>query len=165
MSPYGLPAAGSVGSHSPEMSHPSGCLCSLPRNRPVAWFPASARWHVFSAALRLPPSLPLMSPYGLPAAGYPASARWHVFKFPVSNFQSPLPPSALSASPREHSFHSPVCLLRSRSCRPTGCLRDSPERLPKPPGSREVLFLFPLILNPKHINPRTFTAIFFQKKD
>jgi hypothetical protein len=40
-----------------------------------------------------------------------------------------------------------------------------PERLPKPPGSREVLFLFPLILNPKHINPRTFTAIFFQKKD
>mgnify|MGYP000941299493 CR=1 FL=1 len=79
MSPYGLPSAGSVGSHSPEMSHPSGCLCSLPRNRPVAWFPASARWHVFSAALRLPPSLPLMSPFGLPAAGYPASARWHVF--------------------------------------------------------------------------------------
>ena len=33
----------------------------------------------YSAALRLPPSLPLMSPYGLPAAGYPASARWHVF--------------------------------------------------------------------------------------
>jgi hypothetical protein len=22
-------------------------LYSLPRNRPVAWFPASARWHVF----------------------------------------------------------------------------------------------------------------------
>ena len=31
----GLPSAGSVGSHSPEMSHPSGCLCSLPRNRPA----------------------------------------------------------------------------------------------------------------------------------
>ena len=41
------------------------------------WTCAIAR--VFSAALRLPPSLPLMSPYGLPAAGYPASARWHVF--------------------------------------------------------------------------------------
>ena len=47
MSPFGLPSAGSVGSHPPGMSHPSGCLCSLPRKRPVAWFPASARWHVF----------------------------------------------------------------------------------------------------------------------
>ena len=47
MSPFGLPSAGGVGSHPPGMSHPSGCLCSLPRNRPVAWFPASARWHVF----------------------------------------------------------------------------------------------------------------------
>jgi len=28
----------------------------------------------------LPPSLPLMSPFGLPLAGYPASTRWHVFK-------------------------------------------------------------------------------------
>ncbi|NBR49657.1 hypothetical protein EBU02_12605 [bacterium] len=65
MSPYGLPAAG---------------------------YPASARWHVISASLRLPPSLPLMSPYGLPAAGYPASARWHVFKFQVSGFQFLLPP-------------------------------------------------------------------------
>ena len=103
--PYGLPSAGSVGSHPPGMSHPSGCLCSLPRNRPVAWFPASARWHVISAALRLPPycgcppwatlltrcsaslrlppSLPLMSPFGLPSAGYPASARWHVFRSQV----------------------------------------------------------------------------------
>ena len=34
----------------------------------------------------LPPSLPLMSPFGLPLAGYPASARWHVFRFPVSSF-------------------------------------------------------------------------------
>ncbi len=59
-------------------------LCSLPRNRPFACFPASARWHLFSAALRLPRSLPLISPFGLPAAGYPASARWHVFRFPVS---------------------------------------------------------------------------------
>ena len=32
----------------------------------------------------LPPSFPLMSPFGLPSAGYPASARWHVFQFPVS---------------------------------------------------------------------------------
>jgi hypothetical protein len=32
----------------PRMSHPSGCdLCSLPHNRPVAWFPTSTRWHVF----------------------------------------------------------------------------------------------------------------------
>ena len=56
-----------------------GRLCSLPRNRPVAWFPASARWHVISAAIRLHRSLPLISPFGLPSAGYPASARWHVF--------------------------------------------------------------------------------------
>jgi len=39
MSPYRLPAAGSVGSHPPGISHPSGYLCSLPRNRPVTWFP------------------------------------------------------------------------------------------------------------------------------
>ena len=52
-----------------------------PFGLPAAGYPASARWHVFSAALRLPPSLPLMSPYGLPSAGYPASARWHVFRF------------------------------------------------------------------------------------
>ena len=31
----------------------------------------------------LPPSFPLMSPFGLPLAGYPASARWHVFQFQV----------------------------------------------------------------------------------
>ena len=77
-------------------------LCSLPRNRPFACFPASARWHVFSAALRLPRSLPLISPYGLPAAGYPASPRWHVFPSPVSGFRFLLPPpSAIPASPRE----------------------------------------------------------------
>ena len=39
----------------------SGCLCSLPRNRPVAWFPASPRWHVFrfpvSSFCFLPPTL------------------------------------------------------------------------------------------------------------
>ena len=37
------------------MPHPSGCLCSLPRNRPVAWFPASARWHVFRFPVSVPP--------------------------------------------------------------------------------------------------------------
>jgi len=47
-------------------------------NRPVAWFPASARWHVFRS---------------------PVSS----FRFPVS-----APPSAVPASPRESSFHSPV---------------------------------------------------------
>ena len=61
ISPYGLPSAGSVGSHPPGMSHPSGCLYSLPRNRPVAWFPASPRWHVFrfpvSSFCFLPPTL------------------------------------------------------------------------------------------------------------
>ena len=36
----------------PRMSHPTGCLCSLPRNRPVAWFPASARWHVFQFVVK-----------------------------------------------------------------------------------------------------------------
>ena len=35
----------------------------------------------------MPPSLPLISPFGLPAAGYPASARWHVFNFPASGFR------------------------------------------------------------------------------
>jgi hypothetical protein len=55
----------------------------------------------YSAALRLPPSLPLMSPFGLPAAGYPASARWHVF--------------------------APAQLIRrlSRPGPPSGCLRQS----------------------------------------
>ena len=62
----------------------------------------------YSASLRLPPSLPLMSPYGLPSAGYPASARWHVFA-----------PAHLALS---------------------GSLRESPERLPKPPGSRETIW-------------------------
>ena len=52
ISPFGLPSAGSVGSHPPGMSHPSGCLYSLPRNRPVAWFPASARWHVFQFVVK-----------------------------------------------------------------------------------------------------------------
>ena len=50
----------------------------------------------FDSLLRLPPSLPLMSPFGLPSAGYPASARWHVFRFQVSGFRFqvflPLPP-------------------------------------------------------------------------
>jgi hypothetical protein len=31
----------------------------------------------------LPPSFPLMSPFGLPLAGYPASARCHVFRFQI----------------------------------------------------------------------------------
>ena len=50
----------------PRMSHPSGCdLCSLPRNRPVAWFPASARWHVFQfqvSSFPFPFFLPPRSP-------------------------------------------------------------------------------------------------------
>ena len=50
MSPFGLPSAGLV-RIPPGTSHPSGCaLCSLPHNRPVAWFPASAHWHVFRFA-------------------------------------------------------------------------------------------------------------------
>ena len=66
ISPFGLPAAGSVGSHSSQNVSPYGLLlCSLPRNRPVAWFPASARWHVFRFQVSgfrfqvsgLPPSL------------------------------------------------------------------------------------------------------------
>jgi hypothetical protein len=62
MSPYGLPSAGSVGSHSSQNVSPYGLLlCSLPRNRPVAWFPASSRWHVFRFPVSgLPPSRPLM---------------------------------------------------------------------------------------------------------
>ena len=46
MSPFGLPSAGLV-RIPPGMSHPSGCSCSLPRKPPFAWFPASARSHVF----------------------------------------------------------------------------------------------------------------------
>ena len=91
----GLPSAGSVGSHSPEMVirrlarptppselpcgslsrpfpkvsvHPSGCLCSLPRNRP--------------------------------------------------------------ACDQVSSFQFQVSLLRSRSCRPTGCLRQATQPAP-----------------------------------
>jgi hypothetical protein len=45
-SPFGLPSAGLV-RIPPGMSHPSGYSCSLPRKPPLAWFPASARWHVF----------------------------------------------------------------------------------------------------------------------
>ncbi len=118
--PSELPC-GSLSRPFPKVSvHPSGCLCSLPRNRPVAWFPASARWHVFSAALRLPPSLPLMSPFGLPAAGYPASARWHVFsaalRLPRSlPLISPfgLPAAGYPASARWHVFSAALRLPRS----------------------------------------------------
>jgi hypothetical protein len=53
------------------------CISGLPR------YFGCPPWatHLFrcSAALRLPPSLPLISPFGLPSSGYPASARWHVF--------------------------------------------------------------------------------------
>jgi hypothetical protein len=48
MSPSGLPAAVLARIPSREMSRPAGCLFSLPRSRPAAWFPASARWHMFS---------------------------------------------------------------------------------------------------------------------
>jgi len=46
ISPFGLPC-GRVGSHSSRNVSPFGLLCSLPRKPPLAWFPASARWHVF----------------------------------------------------------------------------------------------------------------------
>ena len=51
MSPSGLPAAVLARIPSREMSRPAGCLFSLPRSRPAAWFPASARWHVFRSQL------------------------------------------------------------------------------------------------------------------
>ena len=82
--PYGLPAAGSVGSHPPP-----GCLtlrAAYAAYRATALLlgsqPAPA-----GMCSGLPPSLPLMSPYGLPSAGYPASPRWHVFRFQVSGFR------------------------------------------------------------------------------
>ena len=66
---------------------------------------------MISASLRLPPSLPLMSPYGLPAAGYPASARWHVISAslrlpPSLPLMSPygLPAAGYPASARWHVF-------------------------------------------------------------
>jgi len=56
--------------------HPSGCLWQsithLPRRLVVVRI---------SPVSGLPPSLPLMSPFGLPSAGCPASARWHVFRY------------------------------------------------------------------------------------
>ena len=75
----------------------------------------------------LPPSLPLMSPFGPPSAGYPASARWHVFRSPDSDF-SPRPirvhpspfagqhsPLRASAPLREiFPLRSPVSGFRSR---------------------------------------------------
>ena len=51
VSPSGLPAAVLARIPSREMSRPAGCLFSLPRSRPAAWFPASARWHVFRSQL------------------------------------------------------------------------------------------------------------------
>ena len=59
----------------PRMSHPTGCLCSLPRNRPVAWFPASARWHVFAPAQLIRRISPTCSSFG-------AALRQSISTFP-----------------------------------------------------------------------------------
>ena len=66
-----------------RFSFPPSAISASPREASLLLLCMLTR---YSAALRLPPSLPLMSPFGLPAAGYPASARWHVFRFPVSGF-------------------------------------------------------------------------------
>ena len=79
--------------------HPSGCLCSLPRNRPVAWFPASARWHVFRF-FRILSRLRSVFPSGfrgfaqkLPPSPFSVSG----FKCPVSAF-NPARAAALAAA-------------------------------------------------------------------
>jgi hypothetical protein len=72
MSPFRLPSAGLV-RIPPGMSHPSGYSCILPRNPTFAWFPANARWHVFSISAFLrascmrdsDASLPSMIPVGI----------------------------------------------------------------------------------------------------
>ena len=73
-----------------------------------------------SAALRLPPSLPLMSPFGLPSAGYPASPRWHVFAPAqlIRKLSRPAPPSELPCG----SLSRPSPKV---SIHPSGCLRQS----------------------------------------
>jgi len=58
-SPFGLPAAVFLSAFDYVVLR--AALCSLSRNRPFAWFPASARWHVFrfqvsSFRFFLPPS-------------------------------------------------------------------------------------------------------------
>ena len=87
---------------SPRMSHPSGCLCSLPRNRPVAWFPASARWHVF----RFPVYVPLVF------RGQNSAFNSHPLCSPCPGWSNPcpkkigqmarLPKSALGLRNRSH---------------------------------------------------------------
>ena len=68
--------------------------CGFIRPIPACWDHltrccAAPRLPRCSASLRLPPSLPLMSPYGLPSAGYPASPRWHVFATVASLLRLP----------------------------------------------------------------------------
>ena len=76
---------------------PFGRLCSLPRNRPVAWFPASARWHVFSAVLRLPryfgcPPWATHLTRSLPLSRFGPTFGWSISTFPkgLDSADSPL---------------------------------------------------------------------------
>ena len=98
---------------SPRMSHPSGCLCSLPRNRPVAWFPASARWHVFR----------------FPVSGF----RFQVsgFRFPVSSFQFPV---SGFCPPLFFGVKIPPSILPLRALRVLGGQIPAPKKLAKWPG-------------------------------
>ena len=73
MSPFELPAAVLARIPSREMSRPAGCLFSLPRSRPAAWFPASARWLVFRFPLPHTRYRPLATRYSC-AAAYAAFA-------------------------------------------------------------------------------------------
>ena len=41
----------------PKMPHPSACLCSLPRNRAVAWFPKVSILQILKVLQILSPSL------------------------------------------------------------------------------------------------------------
>jgi len=62
------------------VAHPGLHIClSLWTCAIARVFSAALRLPRYSATLRLPRSLPLISPFGLPSAGYPASPRWHVF--------------------------------------------------------------------------------------
>ena len=67
----------------------SGCLLRSRSCRPSGCLRQATQPAPAGMCSGLPPSLPLMSPFGLPSAGYPASARWHVFTFHVSGFFSP----------------------------------------------------------------------------
>ncbi len=119
MSPFGLPSAGSVGSHSSRATHLPRCYASLrlPRCSAALRLPTLGYtfdfpfYHGAIARVFAPAQLALRAnlrlvylelprrsrftlraalcrlPRNRPFAWFPASARCHVFRFPISDFR------------------------------------------------------------------------------